>query len=227
MSLDMSMNRATSASLVLPPVHRENLLQRGTGAPSAVTDWEERGFYSLFFPVTTDTRLIHQEPADSEELALRKHSQSPRSAIMEIRFLTGLTWEKLAEIFDISRRSIHSWASGKPLNAKNEERVYRVLDAVHKIDRGTSRKNRALLLREHDGTGPIALLRQSQYEKFVELVGRGPGRKRSKLMPLSQKEKESRRPPPLDVMVSALQDSIHVERKKLISATPLYPKTRK
>src|SRR4030065_864926 len=37
------------------------------------------------------------------------------NAIAEIRRLTGLTWGQIAEIFDVSRRTIHFWASGKPL----------------------------------------------------------------------------------------------------------------
>jgi hypothetical protein len=36
---------------------------------------------------------------------------APR-VIAEIRHLTGLTWEQLAQVFNVSRRSVHFWASG-------------------------------------------------------------------------------------------------------------------
>src|SRR6185503_7037508 len=36
-------------------------------------------------------------------------------AIMEIRRLSGMTWEQLANLFEVSRRTVHFWASGKAL----------------------------------------------------------------------------------------------------------------
>ncbi len=175
----------------------------------------------------SEARVINQDASNDEALAYQKHLESPRSSIMEVRRLTGLTWEKLADVFGVSRRSLHSWASGRKLKEKNEERVYSVRDTIREIDRGTARENRTLLLSKRDGVAPIGLLRKGDYKAFVKLVGAGPGRRRPKLKPLSRKEREARRPPPLEVQLSALQDSVHIERGGVVSATPLPSKPKK
>jgi DNA-binding transcriptional regulator YiaG len=77
------------------------------------------------------------------------------SAIAELRRLSGLTWDQLARLFDVSRRSLHFWASGKAMTPSNEEHLQRVLGAVRKIDRGSAGANReALLAARGDGTVP-------------------------------------------------------------------------
>ena len=144
---------------------------------------------------------------------------------MEVRLLADLTWEELAEVFGANRHSIHSWISGKSLRAKEEQHVYHVLDAIRRIDRGTSFYNRPLLLDEKDGVRPVDLLRDHKYEEFVKLVGVGKGRPKPKS--LSRKEREARRPPPVDVMLSALHDTVHIERKGPVSTMPLPSKPKK
>ena len=42
-------------------------------------------------------------------------SQSTGTSIMELRRLSGLTTDQLARIFNVDRRSLHFWASGKRL----------------------------------------------------------------------------------------------------------------
>ena len=42
-------------------------------------------------------------------------AQPAGAAIGELRRLSGLTWDQLARIFSVSRRSLHFWASGKPM----------------------------------------------------------------------------------------------------------------
>jgi transcriptional regulator with XRE-family HTH domain len=131
------------------------------------------------------------------------------SAIMELRRFTGLTWEQLAGLFGVARRSLHFWASGKPVNAPNEERLRRVLAVVRKADRGFAAKNRALLFEDRDGAVPLDLLAHGEYDAFIALVGAGPGRRELNLMPLSPEALEARKPPPPWQLVGALQDSVH------------------
>ena len=66
--------------------------------------------------------------------------------IAGIRRLSGLTWEELAGLFSVSRRTLHYWASGKPIAAANEQRVSRTLATLRRADRGEARLNRAALL---------------------------------------------------------------------------------
>src|SRR4051812_580671 len=45
---------------------------------------------------------------------------SAGAAIAELRRLTGFTWDQLARLFHVSRRSLHFWASGKIMTPANE-----------------------------------------------------------------------------------------------------------
>ena len=63
-------------------------------------------------------------------------TEATRKAVSELRRISGLTWEQLAGLFGVSRRAVHFWASGKPLNATNHQRLMRVLDVVRGADVG-------------------------------------------------------------------------------------------
>jgi len=132
-----------------------------------------------------------------------------RTALSELRRLSGLTWEQLSQVFGVSRRTLHFWASGKPLNSTNEHRLYRLLWAIRQADRGTARSNREMLLTHQRGIIPIDLLVEGKYEKFLQLVGKGPGRKSNTLKPLSRDAWEACKPQPPEELVDALQDRVH------------------
>lgn len=164
-------------------------------------------------PQTNSGLSISDAPAEEHE--------SPARAISELHRLTGLTWEQLAELFQVARRSLHFWASGKPLNGRNEARLRRILAAIRTTDRGSASANRAMLLQDRDGAVPLDLLVGEEFDVFVELVGAGPGRREFRLTPLSEEAQAARRPPPPDQLVGALQDRVHVEKGKLLSSTPI------
>jgi len=65
-------------------------------------------------------------------------SDDAGTAIAELRRRSGLTWDQLARLFEVSRRSVHFWASGKVMAAAHEEHLQRVLAAVRRLDRGSS-----------------------------------------------------------------------------------------
>ncbi len=132
-----------------------------------------------------------------------------RTAIAELRRLSGLTWERLAKVLGVSRRSLHFWASGKPINTANEERLFRMLAVLKAADRGSARENRAMLLTEQRGVIPVDLLAMGRCSEFLDLVGRGPGRPSSARSPLSEEASAARRPLPPEDLVDALQDRVH------------------
>lgn len=119
-------------------------------------------------------------PADQTDANLRAPvysipSMTTGDAILEIRRRSGMTWEELGELFDVSRRSVHNWASGEALSAKNEHQVRMVLGAVRLIDRGDPRKTRDALMTVN-GVGdvsPLALLKQGDTAAAVALAGHG------------------------------------------------------
>jgi DNA-binding transcriptional regulator YiaG len=75
---------------------------------------------------------------------------SPRRALHELRRLSGLTWNQLAELFGVSRRAVHFWASGQSLTEKHQKQLFELLKLIGDIDRGSARANRSALLNAVD-----------------------------------------------------------------------------
>jgi DNA-binding transcriptional regulator YiaG len=131
-------------------------------------------------------------------------------AIMELRRLSGMTWEQLASLFEVSRRTVHFWASGKALNSYNEEKLYRVLSTIRQIDRGTAQENRELLFTaQAGGSMPIELIRIGHYAEAVKLLGESTS-ERPALTPLSEAAWNARRTASPEKLVGALQDRVPV-----------------
>ena len=137
---------------------------------------------------------------------------SPRVAAMEVGRWSGLSWEQLARLMGVARRSLHFWASGRPLSPAREERLMRLLAVLRQLDRGSARANRSMLLSVcADDTLPIDLLAEGRFAEVVELLGPGIGRMTTQPASLEKQELISRRPPPPEVLVDALQDRVHRE----------------
>ncbi len=143
---------------------------------------------------------------------------TPGAAIGELRRLSGFTWEQLARVFDVSRRSLHFWASGKPMASSNEEHLHNLLAVMRKIDRGSASANRAALLSaREDGSIPFDLLVGGRYERVVSLLGHGQTRPAGP-SPLSEQARAARAPRPPDELVDALHDRIHATSGRLLAA---------
>lgn len=136
-------------------------------------------------------------------------SETTRQAVLEVRRVSGLTWEQLADLFSVSRRSVHAWASGKPLSASNENRLMRVLEIVRLADRGNARTNRSAFLEVRQGTSTIELLAAEKYSEARSRLGVGTGRRHLVLGPLSANAEAARTPPKPEELVDALSDRIH------------------
>lgn len=159
-------------------------------------------------------KLLAISERTNSEIVVPKHNphlfQDSQKAINELRKTSGLTWEQVAKLFNVSRRSIHFWASGQPLASDNEEKLNRLLGVIRYIDRGSASLNRKLLLNPNaDGELPLDQLISGEYDKVKENLGRGNPPKRPKLTPLSEEESELRRPLLPEILIDALQDSIH------------------
>lgn len=73
-----------------------------------------------------------------------RNSQSVPSALATIRMRTKLTWDQLAQIFGVSRRTIHFWSSGAPIKTANSEQVFSLLRRVT----GTAEEDTSVLRSE-------------------------------------------------------------------------------
>jgi DNA-binding transcriptional regulator YiaG len=132
------------------------------------------------------------------------------AAIAELRRMSGLTWDQLARLFGVSRRSLHFWASGSALTPANQEKLQRVLAEIRKADRGSATANRTMLLSAGvDGALPFDLLATSQFDRARDAMGSAGGQTRTAVPGLSQAEKDARSPMTPEDLVGALQDRIH------------------
>jgi transcriptional regulator with XRE-family HTH domain len=139
-------------------------------------------------------------------------SQTPSAALLELRRLSGLTWDQLARLFGITRRSLHFWASGKPLTLAHEERLQRLLATVRQLDRGSAHANRTLLLGVHaDGCIPFDLLVAGQYERVLALLGPGHAPTRPHPLALAVDARAARAPYAPEDVAGALPDRVHTE----------------
>lgn len=138
-------------------------------------------------------------------------TEATRRAVSELRRISGLTWEQLAGLFGVSRRSVHFWASGRPLNATNHERLMRVLDVVRHADRGTARSTRAALLDARGGSTALEMLADQQFQEARIALGQGRPRLVPALTPLSEAARTARKPLPPDELYDAKSDRVHQE----------------
>ncbi len=132
----------------------------------------------------------------------------PGLAIGKLRRLSGLTWDELARLFGVSRRSLHFWASGRGMSSSNDEHLQRSLGIMLRIDRGTARANRSALMSvQGDGVIPFDVLMRGEYESVVARIGEAANRGRATLSPLSEEEKAARTPRPPADYISDRKDS--------------------
>ena len=131
-------------------------------------------------------------------------AESTAQAILEIRRRSGLTWEEIGDLFNVSRRSVHHWASGKPVSAGNDQMIRRILAAVRHLDPGSQTGARAQLLAVDDATGvsTFDLLKDGRFDEVMmrRKVVQAPGRHR---IPLSRKAQDARRPPAPTLLLEA------------------------
>lgn len=189
-----------------------------TGAMDA-SMWGQHGEPAVFLVYGTNATLGALEAVVRPLFAVvattagqhRADVDGDGSSLMELRQLSGLTWEQLAQLFGVSRRSLHFWASGKPQNRTNQEKLHAMLAVIRRADRGQASANRAILLKVHeDGTRPFDLLAAGRYDEAAALMGVAPRRARI-APPALPTEILATRGPVLSsaTMADGLQDSIH------------------
>ncbi|WP_394836096.1 hypothetical protein LVJ94_04225 [Pendulispora rubella] len=167
---------------------------------------------------TTSGVQVEMSPGEAE----RRNAEvfSSKDAVLEVKKISGLSWEQLASLFKVDRRSVHLWASGRQMNGQNRTILFRVLTTLRTINRGTPSATRTWLeTPSSENVIPLDLLRNG---KFDDVAFSPPSATAPRAAPrLSKEAREARAPLPPHVLVEALQDSIHIEQGRLLSAIPL------
>jgi DNA-binding transcriptional regulator YiaG len=202
------------------------LLKNSTSAAGAFLVRQLREPFVVGLIVVGVGTSAHSSPTEAAIQALRPQEQttsgvsielrnSAPSSIAELRRLTGFTWEQLARLFNVSRRSVHFWASGNKMTSANEEHLERVLAVLRVADRGSASANRTLLLApQSDGVMPFEELANGRYDAVASLLGRGSPRIATKVSALSPATKAARAPRPPEELVGASHERVHQELGK-------------
>ena len=169
--------------------------------------------------VPTDRAILTDTPTSSG--CNVNPSFTTGSRILELRRLTGLTWDQLARVFHVDRRSLHFWASGKPLSSSNEQRLNRLVALIYEIDRGSAAANRSALLGAHGSMIPFDLLVDGQWDKVLKLLGSGSGRLLEAVPYPSRDFRLGYAPPAPADLVGALQNRVHENKGRLLAAKPI------
>lgn len=107
-------------------------------SPSALLDAYRVAFRHT--PIELPTELVESNSQTTN------HDVSTAKAVRKAHEDSGLTWELLARVFAVSRRSVHSWANGARMNATNVELLMRFNDFLDKLPGETPSDRRAQIL---------------------------------------------------------------------------------
>ncbi|WP_446830459.1 helix-turn-helix domain-containing protein [Candidatus Foliamicus sp.] len=142
---------------------------------------------------------------------------------MELRRRSGLTWELLSDLFNVSRRTIHHWANGKPPSMDNEVSIRRALDAVRHLDEGSQRATRNRLLATVAGQSPFDMLADGRYGEILQMA-QGAGASLTfgiRRAALSEDEQARRRPPPPHLLLESIEDRPEIPAEAARIFTPV------
>ncbi|RYZ88487.1 MAG: hypothetical protein EOP04_09295 [Proteobacteria bacterium] len=173
----------------------------------------------ILFPLTsTGSASIDLQSLPSVEITtggVTPHfsfeNQSVSEEINSLRRISGLTWDHLAKLFNVSRRSLHFWASGRPVNAQNYELLNRMVSAIKAIDCGQASENRARIFRAINGTLPFDLLVANKFEEFGRVLGHLSNATYKRDSGLAVHEQIKRKPSSPIASLDALQDNLQRE----------------
>lgn len=135
-----------------------------------------------------------------------------RDGVNELRLASGLTWEQVARLFGVSRRSVHFWASGKAMSSEHEEHLHRLLAVIRSLD-GSADALRGALLAVVDGEPVLETLASRKYAEADEALqaarGVGTARPSTTRTPLSATAADARRPLPVDLLAAGEVQASH------------------
>lgn len=178
----------------------------GTSSAESTRLWEEPYVHEYSLTASSSGWSIPTTATDE-----RNAREGARWGIAELRRISGLTWDQLGQLFGVTRRSVHFWASGKPLNAANEERLFRALDVLRACNRGDPRATRRALVEASGGITALDLLITERFDEARAMLGEGALRPESARAELDVEAKAARKPLPPEDLVGALHEPIHKE----------------
>jgi transcriptional regulator with XRE-family HTH domain len=192
----------------------------GTNAGSPIPRKKENVQFSSivdFYPMTTTIAVSKDrcfaESGITTSSGLTLGAYFSGASIRTLRTISGLTWDQLAGLFGVSRRSLHLWDNGNTMRPYHQEKLARIFNAVQLIDTGRPSENRKLLLSSVGGRLALDLLRDDKLEAFAKISEFLSTR--MAIPSISKHEALGRMPLAPEALVHAKDDVIHKEMRKV------------
>ena len=168
----------------------------------------------------TPMRIIPLAPRTNAGIPIEV-APDAAAALAELRRRAGLTWDQLAELFGVSRRSVHFWASGRPLTAGHLAHLSESLEIVRRLDHGDPGATReALFAPRAGGSSLFACLKTSRYGECRTAIAEAGVVARPILPPAEPADLTARRPLPIDATLASEWMPAHLPsegRRKVVA----------
>jgi transcriptional regulator with XRE-family HTH domain len=115
--------------------------------------------------VVDRTVSVLDAPAPSQKSESANSSSSAAATILSVKSSSGLTWEALADVLNVSRRTLHLWANGAPVNQANQQNLRR-LEGILGVLKGAG-VPKDLLWSGIDGRPLVDLLRDGRFDEAL------------------------------------------------------------
>ena len=94
----------------------------------------------------------------------------------------------------------------------HEEKLYAVLSVIRKIDRGSAASNRSALLScDSNGLSPLDMLRDTNFEGVIDVVGISKSTRKAPATIASSEFDQRKIPASPQQLLGALHDNVHEE----------------
>jgi transcriptional regulator with XRE-family HTH domain len=140
------------APITSPPVSTPSVARTGAGA---VPDWTQQTFLRTdlnLLPDLPDWQFVSDETTTDPDQS-SSQVRSTAAQVIRVHEVSGLTWEQLARLLGVSRRTLHSWASGARVASGNLERLSTVAAFIEPRIANSPEENRVWLVSPR-GAGP-------------------------------------------------------------------------
>lgn len=142
-------------------------------------------------------------------------------ALDDIKARSGFTWDQLARVFGVGRRSMHNWMNGQSMTQEHEEVLYRFREILRLIGDSNPLIVRAALRDRARGASIVDLIADGRLEeaRTVALGGAVSDERaalRATSRDLSDAVREARRdtPPAVDLLARTVQVDLPQPRLK-------------
>jgi DNA-binding transcriptional regulator YiaG len=123
-------------------------------------------------PLSSKPLEIMQQSATASQTVVVELSSHQTTAhkVRELHRISGLSWKQIADLFEVSSRSLHLWANGNSMTLQHEQTLETVYQFIQQLDTGHTRENKRWLETKQGTYSPLDLLKRRDYDHARRLM---------------------------------------------------------